>query len=233
MDLALLSASELLALADEEVVPLAAEMAQALVSREDAALRGAVAANFRMYQTTTGTGGRMELLALAASVLVAMGAARRDVRLCQVPAATRVVRLTREDFGAFRLGALRHVVFGLGTYDAPRLYGVLRLVEIDGGRATGREALAEVTFVSEHPGEDHTTTFVVSVKPWRGAGTQSSDEAVARERRAALDDLEAVLLKLDESCPEWTTKGRLRGAALRLLSRVRGMVVVEEPIAAE
>ena len=233
MDLALLSASELLALADEEVVPLAAEMAQACASRDDAGLRGAVAASFRVYQATTGTAGRSELLALAASVLVAMGAARRDVRLCQLPAATRVVRLSRTDFAAFRLGALRHVVFGLGTYSRPRTYEVLRLVESEGRRLTGCEALAEVTFVTEHPGEEHTPTFVVSVKPWRGAGTQSSDEAFALERRAAMDDLEAVLLKLDASCPVWNERGRLRALALRLLAKVRGMTVVEEPIAAE
>lgn len=232
MDLALLSAVELLALADEEVVPLAAEMAHAFSARGETALREIVTANYAAYQGTD-KGGRLELLGLAASALVAMGAARRDVRLCQLPAATRVVRLPRQDFAAFRLGALRHVVFGLGTYDAPRPYAVLRLLEMDGGRSTGREALAEVTFVSEHPGEGHTTTFVVSVKPWRGAGTQSSDEAVMLERRAALDDLEAVLLKLDAACPEGTAKGRLRAAALRLLSRVRDMTLVEEPIAAE
>jgi hypothetical protein len=231
MDLALLSAVELLAISDEEVVPLASEMAQVFASRGEGALRAVVLANHRCYQLAGGD-GREELVRLTASSLVALAAARPALKLRQLPSRTRVVRVDRRDLAAFRLGALRHVAFSIGLYDVPRAYDVVRLVELDGDKLTGADVLAEITYVTQHPG-DVGTTYVASVRPWRGAGTDGGEEAFLRGRRQALDELEELLLRLASVCQDGTVKGRLRGAALRVLERVRAATVVDEPVAAE
>ena len=61
---------------------------------------------------------------------------------------------------------------------------MLRLFESGETGRTGRDALAEVLYVTQFGG-----LYVVSVRPWRGAGTTSFEAALLQDRRDALREV--------------------------------------------
>ena len=229
MDLANISVAEIVAVADEEVAPLAAELARILAAR-GAEPRETIPTYYRAVAMAAGDANRRELLQLAAAVLLALSTAKRVTTLVQ-RSELRTVRLPREQFNAFRLGALRHLVFSKGLYDAPKIGNVIRILETDMGRASGVEALAEVTYALSHV-DDMGVTYSVSVRPWRGAGTEGEEIAFMRKRASAILDLEAVLIALVEATPG-TQQGKLRAAALRVLDHFRELTIVQPAMAAE
>lgn len=197
MDTSLCDANDLLALLDEEVLPLAAEMAASSAHLDVSSLRERLRSLHAIYHRTSPTGGssRTTLVDVIASATVLLAAVPRDVRLAQQPSDTRAVDLSEDDFRSFRLGRLRHATFRLGVYRVPKLCDVVRLLEVGPGGWTGRDVLAEVLHVSDllAGGE---SLYVVSLRPWRGAGTASFEEAHLRERRTALLTVRAALERM-------------------------------------
>lgn len=213
MDLSLITAADLLALADEEVVPLAAEMARDMghYQLDTDALIERLASGYAKVRETKVGNPRDALVHLLAGALMVLSTSPRERRLWQKPEKTRTVSVPQADFLAFRVGRLRHVTFRLGTYYEPTEGDVLRLLETNNGVWTGRDALAEVLYVTSLHGEDG-QSFVVSVRPWRGAGTESFEETLLRERERMLDDALTLVESLYENA-NGTEKYRVRVAA--------------------
>lgn len=226
MDLSLVSAVELLGLADEDVIPLAAELADASSAASVQALAHRVSMLHDVYQRSP---DRSALVSLIAQALVLLVVHPRTVQLRQSPARTRPVVLTEEDFAAFRLGRLRAVTFRLELYEEPREGDVLRLLESGQNGRTGRDALAEVLYVVKHDG-----LYVVSVRPWRGAGTASFEAALLQDRRDALREVADGLRKLRMTCVDGTWASRMHEATLRSLERAMTITITtQEALAAE
>jgi hypothetical protein len=220
-DLSLITATDLLALADEEVVPLAAEMARDMAHYDvDAkALIERLAAGYATIREVKVGNERDALVHLLAGALMVLSIAKRERRLYQTPDKTRPVKLPREDFLAFRVGRLRHVSFRLGTYHEPHEGDVLRLLETNDGVWTGRDALAEVLHVTL-PTDGDNPLFVASVRPWRGVGTESAEEALRAERERYLQDALTSIEALYESKGTDTYRVRVAANAIRTLMTI-------------
>jgi hypothetical protein len=206
MRLSTIGAPELLALADEEVVPMAADLAYSFRSMREEDLAEQVrdlALGLRGASDAQGT-----FRVLAAAALTALAAVPGTTVLYQTPSSTRPVRLDSTDFEAFRYGRLRHAVLQEGTYGAPRDGDVVALLERRDGRLTGRDALAEVLHVTAVPAEKG-AFYVVSLRPWRGAGTDSAAQVVLDERRRLIEEVIRGLQKLRPLMPSETPAGRM------------------------
>lgn len=226
MDLSLVSAVELLGLVDEDVIPLAAELADVSRSASVQVLAHRVSMVHDAYLRGP---DRTALVSLIAQALVLLVAHPRTVQLRQLPARTRPLVLTGEDFAAFRLGRLRAVTFRLELYEEPREGDVLRLLESSETGRTGRDALAEVLYVTQSGG-----LYVVSVRPWRGAGTASFEAALLQDRRDALREVADGLERLRVMCTNDTYAERVCEATLRTLDRAMTLTLTtQEAIAAE
>jgi hypothetical protein len=226
MDLALVSAVELLGLADEDVVPLAAQMADAAPWLTTDALVARVKTLHDDYQRRPTRPGLVSFIAQALVLLIAHP---RTTALRQSPERTRPIVLSTEDFAAFRLGRLRAVTFRVELYEEPREGDVLRLLESGETGRTGRDALAEVLYVTQLGG-----LYVVSVRPWRGAGTTSFEAALLQDRRDALREVALGLKLLRASCASDTHMERVCEATLRTLDRAMTLTLTtQEAIAAE
>lgn len=225
MDLALVSAVELLGLADEDVIPLAAEMADA---HANASMSVLVERVQMLHDVHARHPDRDSLVSLIAMALVLLVAHPRTVQLRQSPTRTRPVVLTAEDFAAFRLGRLRAVTFRTELYEEPREGDVLRLLESGDNGKTGRDALAEVLYVMQHG-----TLYVVSVRPWRGAGTASFEAALLQDRRDALCEVARGLKTLGRAAMTLQME-RVHEATTRSLERAMTLTITtQEAVAAE
>jgi hypothetical protein len=203
MLLSLLGAPELSSVCDEDVVPLAAEMAHTLRHLDPAKLPDHVA--FMARQFEEGVGDRREVLrTLVAVALAVLAGMPGTTALYQAPEKTRPVRVSDTEYEAFRRGRLRHVVFTRGTYEAPAEGDVLQLLERRASGLTRRCALAEVLFASEGRSANGERYYIVSVRPWRGAGTDSAAQLVLSERARILEDAAARLRRVarDVRIPE-------------------------------
>lgn len=180
MRLATVGAPELLALVDEDVVPLAADFAHAFRHMSEDRIYEQVHAFVADMECMT---HRQEgLRALAAAALTALAAIPGTTVLYQTPASTRGIRLSPADFTAFRLGKLRHALVAEDVYGKPAEGDVVRMLEKSGTCLTGRDALAEVLYVSPGP-PGAGVSYLLSLRPWRGAGTDSAAQALLDDRR--------------------------------------------------
>lgn len=189
MELSVVQAADLLALADEEIVPLAAEMARELAPYEQldtTALVERLTAGYQKMREVGSDGSRNALVHLLAGALMTLSIAPRDTVLRQRTERTRPISVTEEEFMAFRTGRLRHVSFCRDTFDAPSQGDVVRLLETNDRGWTGRDTFAEVLYVTIVVEDERNPLYVVSLRPWRGAGTGSFDAAHCHERAALL-----------------------------------------------
>lgn len=186
MRLASVGAPELLALVDEEVVPLASEFAHSFrLLSEDKLVEQVriLAGDMRDVHDRQGA-----LRILAASALTALAAIPGTTVLYQTPSSTRPIRLSTEDFAAFRLGKFRAALVSTDVYGEPREGDVVRLLEKGSAGLTGRDALAEVVYVSPGPAGSE-PSYLLSLRPWRGAGTDSAAQAVLDDRQRFIEDV--------------------------------------------
>lgn len=232
MDLRTLTAIELGALAEEEVVPLAADLAPGFGDHTAADLRLIIARLHDGYQKSGAENRsvRTSLLQLLATLLAALAAGPRDTVLCQRQSNTRPVRLREYDFARFLIGRKRHVSFERGMWPTPHEGDVLRLLEVRGGKWTDRDVYAEITDLDQEG-----DLFIASVRPWRGAGTESLEQALVNARKKAIDDAADALCELLQKCGHGTVEARYARAALERVECLSEIVnpVRREPLAAE
>lgn len=232
MDLRSFTAVELGALSDQEVVPLAAELASDYGNQS---LEGLVDIVNRLHEGfrrshDLNRGMRSSLLHLTATLLTVLAVGPRDVALSQVPAHTRSVRVSKVAFRRFQLGQKRAVAFKKETFTSPVEGDVLRLLEVSEQKWTGRDAFAEVLDVEM---EGH--FFLTSVRPWRGAGTASAEQAIVDQRRESLEGAEEALHHLLRITDPGTPEGKWAKQALWLVERAVEVScpAEREPVAAE
>lgn len=229
MDLTTVRAPHLAQLADEEVVPLAADLARDLSSLDSTGQHQMLGRLFEVYQHSHHT-RRQTLLQLLAVGLAMLASLPRTARLSQTPANTRVTYLTVRAYASFLDGRRRHLVFQLGTWSPPREGEVVRVLERgpNGTGSSGHETFAEVLDVSECEGQ----SYVVSVRPWRGAGTESAEQGREDARREALSVAMDAVQRLTTVLQHGTTGARLANVASAALAK---LVAVDAPqaIAAE
>lgn len=219
MLLSTVGAPELAAIADEEVVPLAAGMAYALRNEDPSSLPARIVDMARSLELAVDK--REALCILLAAGLAAIAAIPGETHLFQAPVDTRPVRLPEDEFQAFRHGLLRHAVFQQETYPAPRRGHVVRLIEKNAAGLTGRDAFAEVLYVSTGASSNGKSYYVVSLRPWRGAGTDAAAQAVLAGRVDIIEQVIAAVQKLQTSYRIDDREGRvlvaIEGAMKRLL----------------
>ena len=229
MDLSTVRAPHLAQLADEEVVPLAADLARDLADLDSTGQHQMLGRLFEVYQHSHHT-RRQTLLQLLGAGLAILAALPRTARLAQTPAHTRVTYLTVRAYAAFMEGRRRHLVFQLGTWSTPREGDVVRVLERgpNGTGSSGHETFAEILDVSECEGQ----SYVVSVRPWRGAGTESAEQGREDARREALSVAVDAVERLTAVLQQGTTGSRLANIANAALAK---LVSVDTPqaIAAE
>jgi hypothetical protein len=191
-----IGAPELSAVADEDVVPLAAELAHSMRHMDHEGLVEQVTNLFERFARAPGREKRNALRSLVAASLAVLAALPGTTVLYQAPDRTRPIRISGEDYDSFRFGRLRHVVFPKGMYDDPEEGDVLQLLERKETGLTGRDALVEVLCVTRGTTPRGEPFFIASIRPWRGAGTDSAAQAVLSERHGILSDSVASLRRL-------------------------------------
>ncbi len=221
MKLKQVGAPELAAIADEEVVPLAAEIAHAYRLFDEAALVEQVV---DLARNVGHIENKREALAmLTAAGLASLAGLPGQTVLYQTPANTRPIRVSCEDFIAFRFGRLRSAIFTAETYGVPRAGDVVRILEKIEDHLTGRDAFAEILHVTTGNTAGGDPYYLVSIRPWRGAGTDSAAQAVLDERRRLLEQVMVGMGQLREAFDPFSRETVCLNAMLRSLARAMAL----------
>lgn len=246
MDADLVGVPELGALADEDIVLRAAQFLRDFGGLSQEELVRQLEIRFELYRyavVDTKFGfPRSAVGELAGAALALFAVTKRDIPLQQHPQKTRVVRLPEREYQAFVVGRKRHVAFRRGVFSEPHEGDVLRLLEIRDGRWTARETLAEVLHVSTGETISHDRVYIVSIRPWRGAGTASAEEAELSARRESLavaqEATEKLSRMLETERPHGLNGRELERRMARIILRALDKLVtltlpMAQPMAAE
>lgn len=202
MDLNLVGAPELLALADEELVPCATQYAHEFSNRSEDELSELMVRLFELHRnaataTNKFTYPRHTLAQALGAGMALYASLRRDIPLHQPQAKTRMIRLREVDFQAVRQGRKRHVLFDPDVFGEPKEGDVIRLLELNREKKwTGRDLYVEILYISMPEDGSAFRMYVASIRPWRGAGTESAEQAELAARHEALQVAQTAAEKL-------------------------------------
>lgn len=228
MKLSSLGAPELSALMDEQVIPMACQLAYTFRHQDPDTLARQVA---EMADGLADAKDKSDpLLFLVAAGLVALAAIPGGPVLFQAPDDTRSVRVSEDEYKAFREGQLRHVVVRGGTFNPPRTAEVIVLLERGAAGLTGRDALAEALYVSTAGVDrERKPLYVVSVRPWRGLGTDGPAQMVLDERQNLIREVAVAAAKLHGSPALGELERKVLAAMVRTLQRLSDLCGAPRP----